>query len=368
MEAVRELVMLIPGMARSERERYGTRLSDGIEGFLETHGDSVESFRRLGGANGSTQFEIRFRNGHQKLVEVVEIFWNDLRPQLEKSSIPFLGYSLVRYWLSLKQWNALPKTSRPLRRAFCVGAVFMLIWYVVTLAAILNLAPFLPKHDGSSIGWLWLGATGLLATGFVTSSIDASYAAFCYLKNREGFCDRVRRRVVNALLEMAPQFANYQSVTLLAHSFGSVVVVDAIGWITPKPERTALLRPFKLVTAGSPLEYLTAREEAYAGRIQRCVASPLIKEWIDFYALTDSLCSNVPFDDDKDRKRWHRGIELGYSEFEASLGFAHDSYFEDPTVLEALLKGESDSGIGADRAHLSRREAAEVLPGSSREG
>ncbi|KDB09181.1 hypothetical protein LIG30_1793 [Burkholderia sp. lig30] len=339
METVHELVMLVPGMARSERERYATRLSDGIEGFLETHRESVQSFRRRSDSSGRAQFDIRLCNGQQKLVDVVEIFWNDLRPPLEKSWIPFLGYSLVRYWLSLKQWKAIPKTSRPLQRAFCVGTCFLFVWYVLTLLAILHftqlLSLFLPTHTESPIGWLWVGATGLLATGFVTSNIDASYAAFCYLKNREGFCDRVRRRVINAFREIGPQFANYQSITLLAHSFGSVVAVDAIAWIMAEPDPASLLRAFKFVTAGSPLEFVMSREPAYEKRIRQCVASTLVENWIDFYALTDSLCSKVPFE--AERKRSHAGINLGYTEIEASLGFAHDYYFEHDEVLKAIL-------------------------------
>jgi len=375
METIHELVMLVPGMARSERERYGTRLSNGIEGFLETRRESVESFRRLvSDSSGRTQFDIKLRNGQHKLVEVAEIFWNDLRPPLDRSRIPLLGYSLVRYWLSLKQWKDIPQTSRPLQRAFCVGVSFLLLWYVLTMLAILHFTQLLPlfvtKHGESPIGWLWVGATGLLATGFVTSSIDASYAAFCYLKNRERFCDRVRRRVVNAFRDSCAQLANYQSITLFAHSFGSVVAVDAIAWITAEADAASLLRPFKFITAGSPLEFVMAREKEYEDRIQRCVASTFVQEWVDFYALTDSFCSAVPFTDDMKgkRKRWHKGVELGYSEFEASLGFAHDSYFEDSTVLEAVLFGDPGSEVAADRPPVFGAEAAEVAPGNAREG
>ncbi|QBR03204.1 hypothetical protein [Paraburkholderia pallida] len=340
METVHELVMLIPGMARSVREHYATRLSDGIEGFLETHHESVESFHRVGGEGSDrTRFDIRLRNGQHKIIDILEIFWNDLRPPLDSSSVPFLGSLLLRYWLSLRHWRAIPPTSRSLQRAFCFGALFLVVWYLLTLLALIQIAQLfsliLPSHVENVAGWLWVGVTSLLASGFVTSNIDGSYAAYCYLNNRGGFCDRVRRRVVNAFWEISPQLAGYERITLLAHSFGSAVAVDAVARIAVDTDVAPPLLPFDFVTAGSPLEFLMSREPVYEQRIQRCITSALVRRWIDFYALTDSLCSKVPLADEP--KCSHEGIELGYSEFEAFLGLAHDAYFEHPRVLEAVL-------------------------------
>ncbi|RQS65787.1 hypothetical protein DID96_25525 [Burkholderia sp. Bp8963] len=341
METVNELIMLIPGMTRSVREHYAARLSDGIEGYLETHGESVESFHRVGGDdNDRTRFDIRLRNGQRKIIDIVEIFWNDLRPPLAPSSAPLLGGLLVRYWLRLRHWNAIPRTSRSLHWAFCSGALFLLVWYLLTLLVFFQFAQllfslFLPSHVGTVAGWLWVGVTGLLASGFVTSNIDSSYAAYCYLNNRGGFCDRVRRRIVNAFWEISPQLASYQRITLLAHSFGSAVAVDAIARIVADADAAPPLQPFDLVTAGSPLEFLISRDRTYEQRIQRCKASALVCRWLDFYALTDSLCSKVPLGNES--KCSNEGVALGYSEFEAFLGLAHDAYFEHPRVLQAVL-------------------------------
>ncbi|WP_233808990.1 hypothetical protein [Paraburkholderia sp. HP33-1] len=340
MVAVHELILLIPGMARKEREHYATRLSDGIDGFLEKRGETVESFHRAeSDGDNRTRFDIRLKNGQHRIVDIVEIFWNDLRPQLDKSLIPFLGYLLVRYWLRLRDWNAIPPTSRSLRRAFCFGAVFLLGWYVLTLLAFLQItqlfALMLPSQIQSLVGWLWVGVTTLLATGFVTSNIDASYATFCYLKNRDGLSDRVRRRVINAFWEITPQLRSYQRITLLAHSFGSAVAVDAIARMVEDTNRPQPLQTIDFVTAGSPLEFLISREPEYEQKIRRCVTSELVDCWIDFYAVTDSLCSKVPFE--AEPKCSNVGVELGYSEFEALLGLAHDAYFEHQQVLEVVL-------------------------------
>ena len=86
MELDRELVILIPGLARRSQQAYGDRLSDGIEDYLDAHRELVESYRRVGHQEiGRARFDIKLKNGKHKVVDTLEVTWNDLRPQIRPS-------------------------------------------------------------------------------------------------------------------------------------------------------------------------------------------------------------------------------------------------------------------------------------------
>ena len=316
MESDRELVILIPALARRSQMAYGDRLSDSIENYLETHREFIDSYRRVGcqGVNRA-QFDIRFRNGEHKVVDTFEVSWNDLRPEIRQSSIPLAGFLLIGYWLNARMFRSIPPTSRSMRRAFVLGVLFLLVWYGITLLAVAQFSQLFPvlfsKSFQTWVSWIWVFATALLASRYVNDGIDGSYTTYCYLKNRGGLRDRVRRRIISAFWEVRERLASYSRITVLAHSFGSAVAVDAIADIATAAREEQPLHQLDL-TIGSPLEYLTFREPTIMERIERCAASPIVTRWVDFYASTDSLCSKVPFG--TDRKCFSEAIELGYSE------------------------------------------------------
>jgi len=348
MEPDRELVILIPGLARKSQQAYGDRLSDGIEDYLDAHRELIESYRRVASQeSGRARFEIKLKNGQQKVVDAIEVTWNDLRPQIRPSSTPLVGLVLIFYWFSARMWRSIPATSKPMRRAYVAWILFLLSWYVLTILAFAQFSEFIPdlvsKNFDGLIKVIWLFATMVLASRYVTDGIDGSYTLYCYFKNRDGLYDRVRRRIISFFWQIRDEIEPFKRVTLLAHSFGSAVAVDAIAGIATRALEEQPLQRVELITIGSPLEYLSFREPSIRKRIEQCVSCPILTRWVDLYASTDALCSKAPFG--SNRKCTAEAIELGYSELEAQLGLSHDAYFEHPRVLGEVLGFRNPSTV-----------------------
>jgi hypothetical protein len=147
-----------------------------------------------------------------------------------------------------------------------------------------------------------------------------------------GLRDKIRNRVketINRIIEDE----SYDQVTVLSHSFGTVVSVDILADFHLNQNQT-----LRFVTIGSPLYFLSHRSTWIETEIKKCLANETIASWLDFYSGEDWLCSKIPGHGENDKAN-QKSIPIHH---EASLfgklnGNTHLAYFSSQPVIENLV-------------------------------
>jgi hypothetical protein len=339
VSVTKELVLLVPGLGGHEREYYLELLAKGIIEFGDVSPDLFSDFRPLARQSvGSREFCFDFEDGRKKAISIQEVYWEDLWPSLSKSSLywrAILGLLVIRYWLNTRLISG-SRTSRSMRGLMLFSAGFLLIWYLSTILFVAHSIPSdwiafpLPAYTHRIIPVVWGVVTLFLAANVTSEMIDLSYGVYSYMADRRGIRERVRRRIAVALRHAAEQ-TDYDRVTIFAHSFGTMAVVDALA-----DDIAQSLPAMRLITAGSPIEFLNKRDPTVGTTVKQCADQENIREWIDFYSIADAFCSCVPLGN-ACKKFKAQQIDLGVSRLEAFLGEGHDTYFRHYQILRTLL-------------------------------
>ena len=360
MAARKHLILFLAGMGERKRDSYLDAL---VKGITETFADDPVRIVPVRNSVGVRELTVEEPGQPVRSIEIRAVFWGDLIPSLSDFSLPLRaahGLFLLTYWLDRKLFR-LPQEMRELRqlrRWLVGGALLLAFWYVACLVLVFQ------AYGSSVLNWLeTFGAAGkalrivfsaaalLVGWKVFSQAIDVAYAMKAYLQDARAVRERVRRRVLS-VWHAAVQSHGAEAVTFVAHSFGTVVAVEALSCLGKEPPE------FDLVTFGSPLQLVVYRDPEFAKRIDACLNHPGLKTWKDFYAPMDAFCTRIPAGPSPKFARAE--IELGMSFVEGASGMAHDRYFTDYRVLSAILGlAETDSAATSPASRPANDLAAE---------
>ncbi len=335
----KHLILFFAGMGERKRDIY---LDELVNGMINTLGDGELHVVLNHSSVGRRELTVQVPGRPKKIVQIHAVFWGDLVPSLSEFSLPLRaahGLLLLQFWLNRRLF-VLPadmQELRLLRRWIATGAVLLLLWYIASLLLLLqaygtDVVNAISDHVGAfgPAIKLTIGAAALLAGWKLFSQgVDVAYAIKAYIQDARSVRERIRRRALSVLIRELRDTQG-QQVTILAHSFGTVVAVEALAHL-PKT-----VPCFDLITIGSPLQLVVYRDPKFLEIIRRCQEHTKLHCWRDFYASLDAFCTRVPADESQ---RFQRSeIDLGMSAVEGAMGQAHDRYFSDLRVIGAILR------------------------------
>lgn len=359
MTAGTHAVILIPGMDSREKGAAQRKLVLGLINCCERMRVAEAGQASLPGEKGTSLAVTR--DGRSATLHVFEAFWRDLTLQEPpKQALARIrdGAELLLYWFFSGVWRALVRSSWYMTVGLLFSSLLLVAWYYSVLAVglaaigtdpdlagqagseavVQNLIGFLGKIGKQMGSWqVWILVSFLLGFIPLDGMVEISSFTMRYLRNDVGEdgvgCrDKIRHRA-KGVLDDAVACGAYDSVTVVAHSFGAVLAVDLLA--DRGPEGSVTLR---LVTMGSPLELLGFRSAWVRAETDRCLQNPAIAAWVDFYAGDDWMCSRVPGHGARE------GQESRPQTRESSLlaklsGESHKSYYRSQEIMEALAGG-----------------------------
>ena len=147
--------------------------------------------------------------------------------------------------------------------------------------------------------------------------------------------DKVQERLL-ALLDTLQQDPTIDSIVVVAYSFGTVPVVEALARYPAK-------LPLRLVTLGSPLQLIAARAPHIGAAIDALLDNPKIEQWGDFHFDLDWLCTGVP-GSGRSERFLSRRVEAEVSIDQIVSGRSHTVYFHNEGPMAFILAQRSNVG------------------------
>jgi pimeloyl-ACP methyl ester carboxylesterase len=121
---------------------------------------------------------------------------------------------------------------------------------------------------------------------------------------------------------------SYDQITIVGHSFGAVVALDAIA--------EGLERRVRFVTLGGFLSFLSTRSPWLPDRIKECCESANLVSWNDYYSEDDPFAGAAPFPAHKGDL--HTQVVDNRANFYDSLtGKSHKMYYQNSFVRDAIF-------------------------------
>ncbi|MFZ2726497.1 MAG: hypothetical protein WAX77_09625 [Methylococcaceae bacterium] len=346
---MKELIIFIPGSGSVCRELYLKKLINGIKNHCNVNGLLFSEMPTYQTGFSSIKVE-------NKTIDIEEIYWKDLVPNI--TSLKFFskitsGLFLIFYWSSsLEVWKQITKNKYMLFSSMLTFLIFFSWYYgliATALSAVSTHPSFLPflidvqlieylGKIGEQMGsWVVFVIASLLTTLLpVDEVLDISYMVFCYLNNQNSLFNKLQDRISNSLI--LSKTNDYDSVTILSHSFGTIVALETI---VNKIDcnKPVFREKINFVTLGSPLLILSARSERIKNSINK-LASDLdsnngqIGSWVDFYSNDDWFCTASP----------KQSVRLNSKEISSTVSFldkckgaSHDLYFDEKQVMNAII-------------------------------
>lgn len=345
-----ELLVLVPGAGRVtrgwQRERLVRGLSAAVEGqFLD----------RLEGPD-SPPHAIRLKvteGQNERVIDVVETYWNDLMPSLAQSDarVRFASAtSLIFYWTFSGIWKGVFRRMY-LTIGMVGSGVALVVWYYGIVALFLQAvrhsetAPAVLRDTATSIGqvldfaagWeVWALATAAMGVIPVNLLVEIMDFSKRFLSNERigdsavGVRVQVRHRVmeqVRAALAAAP----YQKLIVVGHSFGCLVAVDLLADL-PLPSGLQV----RLVTVGSSIELLSNKDPWPLEEVAKCINRPEVRAWVDVVADRDWFASGTPMPQASEKFRIEPVPKRG-TFLDALMSRTHGMYFDAEGTLRAVL-------------------------------
>jgi len=303
--------------------------------------------------------DVKRTDGTSKRLEIRELGWADLRPAMKDVAIYtriWRGLRLLSYWARPSVFfRSVPvknKTSVSMQYWLQFGAVAMIIWYVLLVLTTLHLGStelFPSASPNGAAGWNWLDMAAklvwiiivaLLGAKPVTDGIDLAWTSYAFITDRDALRSKLRSRLVGMLSYIAADRTRYARIVILAHSFGTAVITDALGSMV---ENRTGLEELDLITMGSPLEFFALHDSKIQSLVDKCVKLEMVRSWIDFYAVEDAFCSKVPLTGGDQGKFVSHRLSLNYTSFQSAVGLAHNAYFYHPDVLGLLIPATTNA-------------------------
>ena len=371
----RRAIVFIPGLKRVERNARRRELVENLlvneQVPLHRSGDDDSAEIKIPGAAGVRLRATGMRaNGKMpgfETLDVFEAYWVDQLPA-DAEQKPFVrvtrGLSLLAYWLVSPLWRAFSSTTWQITAGLLFGGVALVVWYLSILITVASLWLKQPPEQigeivtvaGPGFGtWLKGAATWLVEwkawplIAFlmpitpVMVVVDHAQAVKTLLTNAlagaaVGRRSLARKAVGDVLSAVAGQDADagepaYDEVVILAHSFGTVILIDLLAdW-----PHTDDFRRLKVVTLGSPESVLAVRSNWLRAETAKVLAAKPVSSWVDVSSANDYL--SAPIDGHAaaygEEARLVIPPERGSMPFTSS---AHDAYVSAPEVLRLLLQ------------------------------
>jgi len=165
----------------------------------------------------------------------------------------------------------------------------------------------------------------------VTRVIDMSYATQHYLQNGQAMQHKVIRRINSALVSSIQSSQSYERITIVAHSFGTVVSTEVLANYTDQNAPN-----IRTITLGGPLLFVNPRSQRVRTAMDRVLNNQKVTEWIDFYSDADWLCTRSPVKDNNKFKSCP--ITSSVSIGDRLNGESHNLYFDNSDVIKAILQ------------------------------
>jgi hypothetical protein len=348
-----EFILFIPGIGVREPEEYLEKLINGIRNYCDAKGLPFELDDSFVKGTGKRRIQVTLSTNCNKVIEIQEAYWRDLCPRLSSESgirQVIRGFSLLFFWItSRKLWKEV-WSSKYILFWTVAALVVSLGWYYGVLAAAftaiganqevlgLSLPPEIAKifeDFGRTMGsWYAWGITSAVISIIpVTTIIDISYGAKCYLENYRGIYRKICDRIDKALQTVVSQSpSNYDRITVVSHSFGVVISTEVLANYTT--ENALRLRT---ITLGGALMLFAARSNRVQNALNKVLLNEKIESWIDFYSNNDWSCT-PPVPKEKEIKKFKgRQITATVPLDERVSGASHTLYFDDWDVMETLL-------------------------------
>jgi hypothetical protein len=361
-----ELIVLIPGSARvargSQRERF-------VKGIVETSERPIVE-RDEAGETSPIAVRLNARSASEvRRLDIVEAYWNDLVPSLQNAGpgAKFLrGTSLIFYWGLSKVWRGFHNRIYLTLGVISAG-IALITWYYGTMAmfleAYLQGQSSTPGVRETASGVLWflqtIGTWKIWATTSIIMTlipvnvlIEMMDLTKRFLTNERtegdstGLRVQVRHRVREQILA-AMKTGQYQRLTIVGHSFGTVIAMDVLGDL-PLPALDV-----RLITIGSPIELLRKRADWLEQEMRKCLARPDLTEWIDIYSEEDWFASGSELPKGSEL---HAGksraivVHVGGTFVDKIAGRTHRGYFDQDEVVATVLEaptGTSSTSPGS---------------------
>lgn len=346
----KELVLFVPGMSVEHRSQYLDMLHDGLKRYCGGRGIPYRGSEHAA-ADGSSIKSLELPEQGRR-VEIQEVYWSDLVPLLSQCGAVgkvVRGSGLLSFWVfSGRLWRSVVQAKYMTLSMILTLALF-LVWYITALLAGLEAVASKPEVFGVQViperlqefvenisGWQsWLVVSALLVFLPTTEVLDISYGTKSYLQNLNGLSQKVRARLARAINSVEGR-EDYERITVVAHSFGSVVAAEVLAdYRGPAADR------IRFITLGGPLLVMGARSPRVAEAARKLlngmrVGGSRFRGWLDFYSHQDWLCTvSVP-------GCGHAGyeslpLEAKVSTADKYSGKSHQLYFQDFDVMEAIL-------------------------------
>lgn len=328
------LAILVEGLCRSA-EAYCCEPTDGAV---------------VPGLEGQRLRVKHLASGETKEVDVFECYYSDLMPDLSGANAMvrlWEGTKLLSFWLFSRVWWA-TRGNFHLVVTAVVSSVILVAWYSsvfvlgckaigeiraaesgALVQGLVDLAKAIGEFVGPWVIWLGVGSFTALVRGEFLANISNLLRR--YLQSAEVQAS-YRERLRGPLLRIVGS-GQYSRVTVLAHSFGTIVALDVMGgWhVSGAPK-------LHVITIGSPLRVLRRVGKWLDPELKRCAANKGIACWHDFSSDTDWMGSEFPMPEPRVFPFSCSHIENLGGFWARFSGATHREYFYRHEVLDFVLQ------------------------------
>lgn len=343
----REAILLVPGIRQAKQGEHLDVLVDGLRAAVEGFECAAPSAAAIEGLLGKRVACKALTTDDAVDVDVFECFVSDLVPTLtSQTALVRLreGTSLLGFWFFSGIWRGLGSRKYLVTTALLSSAVLMLWYFSVVVLGMKALGAIEVKEQGwmrdavaiaAAIGdhlgsWMvWLGIGTLIGMFRGDRLADIGHCLRGYLRDDE-LRGAFRARLREPLLALK-NTKQYERVTIVAHSFGSLIALDVLADFQVKDGPK-----LRVVTLGSPAAILRFVGRHVADELRRAAGNKQIAQWVDFSSPSDWMGAPLPLTspgypfDQKildDMGGWMARF----------TGSTHRAYFHRREVMELLL-------------------------------
>lgn len=307
---MKEAIIFVPGNNSKERgNSLGMLVADLKDSSSLGTIDITEETEVTGFPSNRLTVTYDREDKETSTVDIYEAFWGDLRQNMNEMPMrkkAWHGLLIFMYWTFSKIWRiGRGNITKTVFLVLSVTALFM--WYVSILIASLELivemdffgtviesegqtiviaskyAQLINHYIGSSDFWIILSL--VLGLFPLMQLANTSYNVKQYLQ-RAGYRNQARKRVAE-VASLVMKNENYDKITILGHSFGSMIATHFIA-DTQLDFGKAKVR---FVTLGASMSFLKLRSTWVTETIQECAEQPGLDLWEDYFSNEDWLCS-----------------------------------------------------------------------------
>ena len=366
----KELLVFVPGLSARAPDKYRKRLNKNLENYALSLGGKFA----LDQSSTTATYSPPAAGVPPRQIVFREVVWGDIPVRLsEKHALKKFGQGfLLLGWIGGSLLRAPGAVLGNKYQLGCMlGAILVLVtWYlsiIVALPTVVDYTPlprilgdslrlFLDSSVGAIKGFSILGMQVWVVTSFlmgllpITVVVDTAYAMKQYVRDEGGESntglvgEEARTRIANALTELSEeqeaataassddggQGGVYRRVTILAHSFGAVPVIEELSTYA-RP----LGIPIRLITLGAPLRLAGGLRPDLAKAVTALrdgSKGTKLSIWHCMWSDRDYLSSEP---DTTESERF-KPVPLSFSRI-LRPSANHGRYFDDNSVAEVIL-------------------------------